>query len=290
VRGVAADEGTGTSVRIVGITESRPLGAGSYLALPDAPTAAVLVLSGSSGRLDVGRARLLAEHGAVALAWRWFGGPGQPSDISEVPLESFSPAVDLLQSLHPRVAVLGLSKGAEAALLLAVRDPRIQLVAALSPTAVVWAGLSTERPCRSSFTSRGVALPFIPYDDSWHQPSGVPAFRGLYEQSLETYADRVSAATIPVEQIAGDVVVTAGADDLVWPSELFARQIADRRRQGGHSTTVLVQPKAGHRLLLPRETPAAIDDSIARGGTAAADRELGASLWRELGRRLDLSP
>ena len=33
----------------------------------------VLVLAGSSGRVDLARARLLAQHGAYALALRWFG-------------------------------------------------------------------------------------------------------------------------------------------------------------------------------------------------------------------------
>src|SRR5215472_9580049 len=78
----------------------------------------VLVLAGSSGRIDQARARLLSRHGATALALGWFGGPGQTPDIREVPLELFSEALDLLESLAVRrLAIVGLSKGAEAALL-----------------------------------------------------------------------------------------------------------------------------------------------------------------------------
>jgi hypothetical protein len=45
---------------------------------------AVLVLSGSSGRVEVDRVRLLADRGAVALSIRWFGDAGQPPGICEV--------------------------------------------------------------------------------------------------------------------------------------------------------------------------------------------------------------
>ena len=153
---------------------------------------------------------------------------------------------------------------------------------------MVWAGLSSDRPCRSSFTADGQALPFIPYDDSWRQPSGVPAFRGLYEQSLSVFADRIGQAAIPVEQIHGEVVLTAGGDDQVWPSELFARQIEDRRARHGLATTVLVHPEAGHRVRLPGEEAVADDGVMARGGTAEADAELGNALSQVLVRRLAL--
>ena len=54
------------------------------------PSMAVLVLAGSSGRIDERRARLLAGRGALAVSIRWFGGPGQPPGICEVPLETFT--------------------------------------------------------------------------------------------------------------------------------------------------------------------------------------------------------
>jgi hypothetical protein len=60
------------------------------LACPDEkPRAALLVLSGSSGRLDVERAKVLASHGHATLAMTWFGGPRQPTTPREVALETF---------------------------------------------------------------------------------------------------------------------------------------------------------------------------------------------------------
>jgi hypothetical protein len=64
----------------------------------------VLVLSGSSGRVERERARLLASAGVTAaLTYRWFGGDGQPAGIWEYPLESFAPAVASLAERCDRV-------------------------------------------------------------------------------------------------------------------------------------------------------------------------------------------
>ena len=52
----------------------------------------VLVLAGSSGSVDERRATWLAERGAAAASIRWFGGTGQPPEICEVPLETFTPS------------------------------------------------------------------------------------------------------------------------------------------------------------------------------------------------------
>ena len=65
-------------------------------ARPETPSGTgVLVVSGSSGRLDLGRAHRFAEVGATALALRWFGGAG-PAVPREVPLEIFAAGLDLL--------------------------------------------------------------------------------------------------------------------------------------------------------------------------------------------------
>ncbi|MET7368583.1 hypothetical protein ABZS61_22575 [Streptomyces sp. NPDC005566] len=105
----------------------------------------VLVLAGSSGRIDAERCRIRAREGLTALSVRWFGGPGQPPGICEVPLETFVSATGLLRSRGARrVGVLGLSKGAEAALHLSVLDPGTDAVVALSPTSLTWADVGPE--------------------------------------------------------------------------------------------------------------------------------------------------
>ncbi|MFP5020417.1 acyl-CoA thioester hydrolase/BAAT C-terminal domain-containing protein [Pseudonocardia phyllosphaerae] len=272
--------------------ESRLTDPEGFLAAPASgrPTAAVLVLSGSSGTIETERVRLLAGRGAAALSIRWFGGPGQAPGICEIPLETFGPALDRLAGLADHLGVVGISKGAEAALLLAARDDRIRAVAAFSPTAVAWGNVGpghdgSVRPVRSSWTDAGQPVPFVPYDGTWRPPDddGPPAFRGLYEQSLDTYAGLVPAATIPVETITARVLVTGGGDDRVWPSDVFAAQIAERRAANGRETTVVVHRDAGHRILLPGEpVPEPHGMTMARGGEPGTDASIGRDAWPHL--------
>jgi hypothetical protein len=110
----------------------------------------------------------------------------------------------------------------------------------------------------------------------------------MYAQSLHTFADRVPAATIPVERIRGQVLLAAGDDDQVWPSTVFAELIVRRRVEHGLPTTFVSHPKAGHRPILPGERTVTGGQPLARGGTPEADAELGALLWPELRAALDL--
>ena len=171
---------------------------GLMFVLGDGPTG-VLVLAGSSGRVEEERCRVLAGLGATAASYRWFG-----ETIDRVPLESFEEPLATLHARCERLVVLGTSKGGEAALLLGSLHPEIDAVVAVSAPHVVWAALSQERPQRSSWTRGGEPLSFVPYDDDWEPDTDPVEFVGMYEQSLETYADRVPAARIPVERIAGE--------------------------------------------------------------------------------------
>jgi pimeloyl-ACP methyl ester carboxylesterase len=245
----------------------------------DGPTG-VLVLSGSSGRVETERCRVLAEAGATAASYRWFG-----ETLDRVPLESFDEALALLHERCDRLVVLGTSRGAEAALLLGARHPEIEAVVAISPSDVVWAALGEQRPQRSSWTSGGEPLPFVPYDDAWVADTDPPEFLGHYEHCLVAFADRVPAARIPVDRIAGEVVLVAGGDDRLWPSIEFAEAIVRRREAAGLATTLVSHPEAGHRVVLPGEEPPA-PSHLVHGGSAAADAELGRLLWPELLRLL----
>ena len=191
----------------------------------------VLVLAGSSGRVEAERARLFARHGALALSIRWFGGEGQQPDTYEVPLELFFGALDRLAPSCDRLAVVGSSFGAEAALLTAVHDGRVDAVVALAPSPVVWAGVAPTEDGEgvrqtSHWTLGGAALPFVPLVDDWAPDQTPPAFRGLYVESLASQPQAAADAAIPVERIGGEVLVVGGEDDQVWPGAEFARAVA----------------------------------------------------------------
>jgi len=254
-------------------------------AAPDVPTGAgVLVLTGSSGLVDAGRVRLFTGLGAAALSIRWFGGPGQQPDTYEVPLETFFDAVGVLKAECDRVSVVGTSFGAEAALLAASHDPRIEAVVAVAPTPVVWAGVAPGDDGHgvrqtSHWTLRGAPVPFVSFVQDWEPPGIPPAYRELYLQSIAADPAQADTATIPVERIAGDVVVIGGEDDQVWPGAQFARMVADRRATHGLLTTVVTHDKAGHRAVFPGEQPVTGGRVMARGGSPEADADLGALAW-----------
>jgi uncharacterized protein len=248
----------------------------------------VVVLTGSSGRVDAQRARLFAATGATALALRWFGGEGQTPIIHQVPLELFVRATDrLVKDGCQKIAYVGTSRGAEAALLVAIEDPRIDVVVAISPTSVVWAGDGW--PPQSSWTRKGLPLPFVHYDVSQlpSQRDGPVSYRRYCEQSLTRFADEVPAATISIEQARARVILVAGGDDALWPSHFFARTLADRLTAAGKQPLLITHPDAGHRVLLPGETTprSAIN---AHGGTDDADRALGRAAWDAITAVLDL--
>jgi len=250
------------------------------------PRAAVVVLSGSSGRLEQERAELLAQHGALALALTYFGDEGQPGGICEVPLETFTKALDLLQDKAPdaRLGMIGVSKGAEAALATSVVDPRVDAVVAIAPTPVVWAnvgpGLDGESyPYRSSWTWRGEPLPFVPYDESWEPGAAPVANVELYRRSLALDPERARRAAIDVAAARADLLLVAGGDDLMWDGVAHARTIERARRAAGRQVEVVCADDAGHRVVLPSETPVPSSGAFAYGGTSDADRALGVRAW-----------
>ncbi len=257
------------------------------LVRPEIPNGwGIVVLAGSSGRTDVARARLFAEAGFIALALRWFGGEGQTPGICEIPLEIFFSATSrLLHEGAERLAYIGTSKGAEAALLVATLDPRIDLVLALSPSSAVWANSGVGRdglgwPLRSSWTYRGEPLPFVRYDFSAPivMIDGLPSYRGYIEQSLITFSGDVEAATIHIEAARADIILVAGSSDALWPSDVFARALAKRRTDAGRPVELFIHPGAGHRVLLPGENPVPSTQN-AHGGDDLADAELGKVAW-----------
>jgi acetyl esterase/lipase len=246
----------------------------------------VLVLAGSSGRVDVTRARVFAALNCTALALRWFGGAGQVPGICEIPLESFATAITrLVQQGCERIVLVGTSKGAEAALLTAIHDSRVDGVVAISPSSVVWGNIGPGRdgeewPQRSSWTWGGDPLPFVASDPYWKREfrDGLLTYRGLFERSLRRFASEVDAATIPVEATQARIILVAGGDDALWPSELFARSIAARLAAVDKSAVLVFHPEAGHRVLLPSETTPR-STRHAHGGNDAADLALGRAAW-----------
>ncbi|QBI22108.1 acyl-CoA thioesterase [Egibacter rhizosphaerae] len=254
----------------------------------------VVVMAGSSGRVDVERARLFAHHGAVSLAVGYFGGPGEPPGLCEVPLELFTAAVTgVVSCVSGAVGMVGVSKGAEAALVTACLDSRVDMVTAFAPSSMVWANLGAGRdgrssPQRSSWTWRDTPLPFVPIlTDRAPTVGGLPAYRSVYEASLAAFPQAAKRAAIAVEEVDAALLLVAGGEDAVWPSARFADEL---ERRGSHRVTKLMHTDAGHRIPLPGEPLPAGGQAMARGGNPTADAELGEVAWQHIVTSLQLTP
>ena len=101
-----------------------PLVGDLYLPVGSPAKLGVLVLGGAEGGVPSG-AKFLASKGYAALALAYFGAPGLPETLEQIPLEYLDRALAWLDASPgvPRggVVIQGGSKGAELALLLASR-------------------------------------------------------------------------------------------------------------------------------------------------------------------------
>lgn len=213
---------------------------------------AVIVLGGSEGGLGGSRnlARRLAADGFNAIAVSYFGETGQSPRLNEIPIEPVDAALVWLQSrpdVAGPVAVMGVSKGAELALLTASRDPRIKAVAVGVPSSLVWQGIDQAGgPTGSSWTAGGQPLVYTPYDFS----RGFISIFALYAGAVDSAP---AEAEIPVERIAGPILMISGQADTLWPSADMAARIERRLQAHDFAFPVvsIAYQDAGHAVFGP---------------------------------------
>jgi dienelactone hydrolase len=234
-------------------------------------------------------ATLLTRYGFAALAVQYFGAPGLRETLAEVPLEYFETALDWLAE-QPRVrserfGAVGGSRGGELALLLGAFLPRIRAVVAYAPSHVVW----RRGGVRSAWTHRGEPLAAVPPRPREGPPVPADAPLAQTPDHLARLEDRAAeeAATIPVEQIDGPVMMISGGDDAMWPSALMGGKVAARLAAHNHPYPVenLVYPGAGHAIGPPYAPPLlevvhpVSKRTLALGGTPAAGAHANADHW-----------
>src|SRR5215208_4942711 len=120
---------------------------------------AILLVGGSAGGLpDPYLAGLLATHGYPVLSLAYFGAPGLPPELTRIPLEYFERPLRWLRArpeVDPRrIVAIGISRGAEAALLLASTYPRL-VHDAVEIVGSGTVGPSQSDPSRAAWTLNG---------------------------------------------------------------------------------------------------------------------------------------
>lgn len=288
------------------IVEPREDGLVAQLFIPPCrgPHRVIIVLGGSGGGFDLDKAAVLSRHGFATLALAYFGVPPLPQWLHRVPLEYFGRAIAWLASqpeIHAeRIGVLGVSRGAELALLLGATFREIGPIVAFAPSAVAWGSGGKDKatgeiiPC---WTWRDRAVPFAPLPLSrFIVRSAVPVgllrrpvkFRKLFGSAMRN-RETVERARIPVENCRGPILLISGGDDHVWPSARMAKMINERLHAQNLAKFVehLNYPGAGHSLRYPYLPttarifrPANLKYFVSFGGSAREDAAAQADSWR----------
>ena len=266
-----------------------------------APGIPVLVLAGSGGGLPDTQAALLASHGHPALAQGIFAYKDLPPTLRDIPLESFRSGARWLEQrtgAH-RVAVMGTSRGSEAAGLAASYFPEDFAAAVVYVPSHLSNGAidANVHNAGSAWTYQGKPLPWDQgetdsnnADESVHA-STPPGFIAT-PYYLKTWSDPHIAATlgIPFERMRGPVLAIGGGADEMWPSFIGAEQI--RRRLAAHGkgdqVEVHIYPGAGHMVsrvgtggpLSPFVYHPVAKDFEATGGLPVANCEGSYDAWR----------
>jgi dienelactone hydrolase len=279
------------------------------------PWPGVMQLGGAEGGLHEEDAALLAAHGFAVLALAYYGLPGLPQTLQNVPLEYFGRALNYL-GRHRRVAtgritVLGVSKGGEAALLTGATYPTaVGAVISLVGSGLLTQGISQAvltgslleilRTPVSSWTHHGRELPYLPNVVTARMEAAVaaggPVALGWAAPDLSNAAD-VTRAAIPVEQITGPILLISGGDDQTY-GPAFQEAAAQRLARLGHTHTWkhVVHQDAGHLIAaVPyRPTTQSVFPGpgvpFQFGGTPAADAAARVATWQEVLTFLDEAP
>lgn len=237
---------------------------------------ALLVFGGSEGGYQGFKAALLAAHGYPTLSLAYFHEPGLPAQLNRVPIEYFAKALRWLArqpEVDPhRIAVFGVSRGSEAAQLVAVHYPSLVAGVVLgSPSNIVFGALPGDG--HSAWTVGGKEVPFDLGDD-------------LFSATAVDHPEDV----IPDQRIRGPVLADCGTDDDLWGSCAHMGAIGTALAHARHRPTLLTYPDAGHRVgsmlpAVPEYGADGMDAAGARyslGGTQAADAVGRDDAWRQL--------
>jgi dienelactone hydrolase len=227
------------------------------------PRPALLFVGGSEGgESQDATAAILASEGYPALSLAYFGLPGLPGTLANIPLEYFEQAgrdLAAVPGVDPaHVLIDGASRGSEAALQAAQYFPD------------VFHGAIVVSP--SSVTNRSF-------------PDGTTTAWTLHGTPLGINVP------IPVDHISGPVLAFAGDDDVVWPSGEAAGNISAEldkaHSQFPHKASIY--PHAGHGIDEGSTIPAmttvrhpVTGEKIVLGGTRQDDAKGQADVWSQV--------
>jgi len=246
---------------------------------------AVIVLGGSAGGFGWSEqvAGVLSGSGINVLALSYFdfrGRGGMPRRLHSIPLEYFDAAVKWLESRAEvdaeNIGMIGISKGAEAALMYLSRfSGKIKAAALYVPPSWSFEGVYLGKQGNlASWSLSGEVLPFLPYPKdtvmSMFMKDGY--IREIHQRAIsEAVSERKTAAAIDISEIGTELLLISGGLDGTWPSREMCRTLCEQRTES--RIEHIDYPAAGHVFMLPNIPPFIDGDEVMPEASYKANRD-----------------
>lgn len=255
----------------------------------------VVALAGSAGGfLPDKELQSLALHGYAVLSLAYFNSGALPKKLESIPLEYFDTAINWAagQSVvdSTNIILLGVSRGAELAMLLASHNSGIKGVVAYSPGCFVLPNaIDSEDDVarRASWSWQGKDLSFAPLTMLQQNNDQAIDYRKYVEPLLED-PDQEDY-TIPIEKAQASILMISGGDDRTWPAAEMATLIEHRlkMKQYTHPVRNVIFPRAGHSLFQLQNNYQVLSSVFFRTFTLTIKSKryqfnLGGSAWDDL--------
>ncbi len=192
----------------------------------------IIFFGGASGGIFYDNYQNYAEdlvnlgYAVLNLAYFDYNSNGEiPNKLGHIPLEYFKKAMDWMegqpQTSEGQFAVVGNSRGGEAALLLAIKYPKISTVIAVVSSAYVGGAYDNKRKVSgSAWTFEGQEIPYVDFQKAAANYN--PWWEVIYnEEEIQPFA-------IPVENMSAAVLLLSGEKDEIWPSTEMSKRIIQR--------------------------------------------------------------
>ncbi|KAM8782210.1 acyl-coenzyme A thioesterase 6-like isoform 8-T10 [Rhynchonycteris naso] len=247
------------------------------------PFPGIIDLFGSGGGLCEYRASLLAGHGFAVLALAYFRFEDLPEDLTDMHLEYFEEAVDLMLQ-HPKVkgpgvGLLGFSKGGDLCLSMA------SLLKGISATVLINSCVAnTITPLHY----KDMIIPDLGSDPGKQTTteSGLLDFMNIWNNPLE---EPYHQSIIPLERAQGPFLFIVGLDDRSWKSEFYAHIASERlQAHGKDRPQIIYYPGTGHCIDPPYFPPsvasvhAVVGLAIFYGGEPKAHARAHVDAWQQI--------
>lgn len=241
----------------------------------------VVTFGGSEGSSNIDIAKKVAKEGYEVYSMYFFGQENQRDSIARVPLEFFEELhteIEKNSIKNKPLTLIGASRGAELALILASKYPDIiDNIVLYAPSAYVFGGVVDDTGEElSSWTYNGEEIPFLKESDLFRDEVGKsivkramtkpmvlePIFTYLIEEG-----GNAEEAMISISSVKANILIFAGKDDQLWPSYMMAQKIVEEHRG---ENQLVAYDDVGHSFYGPTEY-----NNMAMGGEYEKNVEAG---------------